>query len=72
VAAKSHCLAFMLRTLFGGVWVIWSGVGCVSLLCLSMLSGLASAAGVGALATAKAPVSVVFINPGYADEPFWL
>jgi hypothetical protein len=64
----------MLRTLFGGVWVIWSGVGCVSLLCLSMLSGLASAAAaaVGTLATARAPVSVVFINPGYADEPFWL
>ena len=35
-----------------------------------MLSGLASAASVGKVAMAKAPVSVVFLNPGYADEPF--
>lgn len=52
--------------------MIWSGVGVIFVLCLSMLSGLASAASVGKPATAKAPVSVVFLNPGYADEPFWV
>lgn len=52
--------------------MIWSGVGIISLLCLSMLSGLASAASVAKRATAKAPVSVVFINPGYANEAFWV
>jgi ABC-type sugar transport system substrate-binding protein len=52
--------------------VIGSVVGIASLLLFSMLSSLVSAASAGALVTAKAPVSVVFINPGYANEPFWV
>jgi ABC-type sugar transport system substrate-binding protein len=54
------------------VCVIWSVVSVALLLFLSMLSSLASAASEDPLAKAPAPVSVVFINPGYADEPFWV
>ena len=44
----------------------------IGALCVLLLSQFALAAEASKAASSKAPASVVFLNPGFSDEPFWV
>lgn len=69
--AIRYGIADILGTPSGEQRVLKSVLHWVSAACLLTLSVLAMAAPAGPTA-ARSPASVVFLNPGYTDEPFWV
>lgn len=52
--------------------VFRSALAVIGTLCLLVFSQLVLAAAENAHVKSKAPASVLFLNPGFSDEPFWV